>query len=382
MKNPLFSIAVPTVDRPETFYYTLKTLSALDGDDFEVVVSDNFGPDENKKIVDKFQDDMNLTYIRQSERISMRQNYEAIISACNGEYITILGDDDGFARSGLSQAREVLKQMKVDLLFWFPHMYWWPNALIPGKRNLLYLNLASLSARQVRPVDYVKNLFENQQNYWLFERLPSIYNGFISRRLIDRVIDRFGGYFNDELPDVYSGVVNGVMAESGVFIDRPLTVRGNSGKSTGVAFRNKKQGAELVEDYKRLAQLPICDDDLIDSSALAVHIASVRLRAIRSISELSDYSVNIADVIRGILSELPEDPDRYDDLISDAKKLAAKYGLLISEDVIPGKTTGKTQRDWGLKYSDGTPSLAIVDGEQIKLKNIYDASKAVSAILG
>jgi hypothetical protein len=191
-----------------------------------------------------------------------------------------------------------------------------------------------------------------------------------------------GAYFCDEGPDVYSGIANAVMARSGVFLERPLTIRGLSGKSYGVAFRNKKQGAELRADFQRHMTTPLCAPELVDSTALAVHIASVKMRAIQRFTELSDRKVSIQDVIAGIFTEMNEDPDRYDDLLGDARALAAKYRFEIPAANIPPRAVRRKAKQCGVSPLAGGRAVIALNGEPLKIADIYLASLCVHSILG
>jgi hypothetical protein len=276
----------------------------------------------------------------------------------------------------------LLQASQPDLLFWFPHLYWWPNALIEHKQWMLYIIAGRKAFSRVNAADYLKEFFEKGANPWLFERLPSIYNGFVSQTLLGRIKQRTGRFFSDEIPDVYSGIANALMAQSAVFVDRPLTIRGLSGKSYGVAFRSKKAGAALREDFKRHMAGPMCEPDLIESSALAVHIASVKLRAKRRFSELADAPVKVPDVITGVLSELNEEDDRYDDLVADARALALKYQIPVQSLKIPPRSTGEKPKASGvMSQRDGTVLIAL-NGEPLGIEDIYHASLCVYSILG
>lgn len=380
LQPPTFSIIVPTVNRPETLIHTLRTILAQDGGDYEVIVSDDQGPPENRAIVDSLGRRDVLRYFRTDRRMGMRGNYEYSVARAAGQYVTILGDDDGLVCNCLALARQVLAQTRPDVLFWFPHVYWWPNALIPAKRGMLYVRAGQPAVKPVLVRQFVDAFFRQQKNLSLFERLPSIYNGFVSRKLLERLYSRTGQYFCDEIPDVYSGIANGIMAESAVMIDRPLTIRGLCGKSYGVAFRNKQSGAHLRDDFKKHMATPMCEPDLVDSSALAVHLASVRMRAMRRFTELSVHEISIPDIIVGILSEINEDADRYDDLVNDAVSLAGKYGLTING--VPPRPQSTPSRRWGLATDqEGNPLLAI-NTELLPIENIFEVSKLVHAILG
>jgi hypothetical protein len=223
----------------------------------------------------------------------------------------------------------------------------------------------------------VAELYKPGVNHWLFERLPSIYNGFVSRPLLQRLKERTGAYFLDEVPDVYSGIANGVFAQTAAFIEWPLSIRGISGKSFGVAFRNP-QGKAISDEFKGGMKSPMCEPDLVDSTALAVHVASIKLRAIRRLQgPLSSYTINVQDVINGILGEIQEGQGRKAELLEDARALGQKYGIDISglraED-IPEQTPTKA---WGWHQD-----LLAVNCEFVEVADIHASRAMLASIVG
>lgn len=84
----LFTIIVPTVNRPETLVHTLRTLVDLGGDDYEIVVTDDAGHPENRSVVESFGRPDLIRYIRHETRQGMRGNYEFSVGVAQGQYVT------------------------------------------------------------------------------------------------------------------------------------------------------------------------------------------------------------------------------------------------------------------------------------------------------
>ena len=369
MKDVKFSIIVPTTDRPETLIHTLKTICSIVGDDYEIILSDNKGPAENRRIFDSLTAGGNIEYFRHEVKLSMDEHYEFCLNCCSGEYLTIIGDDDGFTCKPLDYVREITKSNSPDVIFWWPYLYFWPNSLIENKRSLLFLDKPSKNANVVDPKFYVNNFYDNGRDYHLFERLPSIYNGFVKRTLIDKIRLRTKKYFNTPTcPDVYSGIINGIFAESAIFLDWPLTIRGLSGKSIGHSYLTN-----IIKDK------PYCGEELVNSSALAMHLAAVKIIALKAFPELlADKHVNVADVINGILSEATNSFSNYDELTVDAKTLGEKYNIFIESpppkptlDDLPGMT-------WGWS----SENRLLIKCDEIGITNIFDVSKLILSITG
>ena len=378
---PQFSVCIPAYRNPATLEACLRTVLDQPGDDYEIVVSDDQGPPGIRALVERLAQPDRIRYLRTPQRLGLRGNFEHCVTHSRGRYVTILGDDDGLCRNALDVARTLLASTQPDVFFWFPHIYWWPDALLPHKRWMVYVRAYAQKARLVNAREYVDRFYDDPRNLWLFERLPSIYNGFVCRDLLERIRHRIGGYFYDEVADVSSGIVNGIMATSAALVERPLSIRGLSGSSSGVAFRSKQAGRHLSDDFLRGMHTPLCAAELGESTALAVHLASVRLRAARQFTELADKPIRVADVVHGILGELNEDPARYDDLVADAQRLVNRYGLSGSEFVVPPRFSGEHAKRVGVEVQDDGSVFLAFDGEPLGIGDVHQAAVFVDSLL-
>ena len=378
---PQFSVCIPAYRNPATLEACLRTVLDQPGDDYEIVVSDDQGPPGIRALVERLAQPDRIRYLRTPQRLGLRGNFEHCVTHSRGRYVTILGDDDGLCRNALDVARTLLASTQPDVFFWFPHIYWWPDALLPHKRWMVYVRAYAKKARLVNAREYVDRFYDDPRNLWLFERLPSIYNGFVCRDLLERIRHRIGGYFYDEVADVSSGIVNGIMATSAALVERPLSIRGLSGSSSGVAFRSKEAGRPLSDDFLRGMHTPLCAAELGESTALAVHLASVRLRSARQFAELADKPIRVADVVHGILGELNEDPARYDDLVADAQRLVNRYGLSGSEFVVPPRFSGEHAKRVGVEVQDDGSVFLAFDGEPLGIGDVHQAAVFVDSLL-
>src|SRR4051812_48847402 len=114
MATPRFSVLIPTRDRPTTFRSTLQTVIAQPGDDYEIVVADNCSGPETRVFVESL-GLPNVRYTRSDEVLPMAENWERGLELCTGEYVTVLGDDDGFLPSTLLMARKLVEATSPEL---------------------------------------------------------------------------------------------------------------------------------------------------------------------------------------------------------------------------------------------------------------------------
>src|SRR5438046_750851 len=83
MTTPKFSVLIPTRDRPATLRHTLATVLSQPGDDYEVIVADNYGTPETRQLIDE-NARPNLRYTRSEEILPMAENWERGLELCEG----------------------------------------------------------------------------------------------------------------------------------------------------------------------------------------------------------------------------------------------------------------------------------------------------------
>ena len=369
---PRFSIVVPTADRSEYLLHCLTTLGSL-GDDYEVIIQDNSVGDESQELFSHLK--YPFLYFR-TKPVGMRQNWENGIANATGDYVTVLGDDDGFMPGGLQTVRDVLSTHEADLVTWIPHSYWWPDAPLEHKQDLLYLYRPERMAVPFIPRLSVRAFMDNP-DLFCFEQLPMIYNSFVKRSVIEEVIKRDAYYLNHDIPDVWSGVVNGMTARDGLQLRTPVTIRGIGGKSGGAGTRGKDH--KKVHAGLRKAKVKYCHPALVDSMCLAIHVNSVKLSGYEWFSDqMPQLQLDVGKIIDNMLYEISENDQRKSEILKDCDKLAKKYGHPFDLADIKKHKFGKPRRDVGWKEG-----YIAVDCKPIpSVKTIYDASVLAAAIVG
>ena len=166
-----FSILIPTRDRPVTFRHALATALLQTGDDFEIVVADNCSSPAVASIVEEAASDK-IRYSRTSEILPMTQNWELGLTQCRGEYVTILGDDDGLLPSALQCARLLLNASQAKVLNWAPHTYWWPDTIVYWNSNRLIVNFGE-GAIWYTSRSMIKGFYDDTQGYVSEFALPN-----------------------------------------------------------------------------------------------------------------------------------------------------------------------------------------------------------------
>ncbi|HEX5477832.1 MAG TPA: glycosyltransferase family 2 protein, partial [Burkholderiales bacterium] len=335
---PRFSILIPTRDRPATLRHTLASVASQPGEDYEIVVADNCSGPESRRIVEAC-GHPRIRYTRSDEILPMCDNWERGLSHCEGEYVTVLGDDDALVENALPHARRLLGMVDVELVSWSPHVYWWPDAIVPWNRNLLIVR----TGRTPLWVDSRSALTDFYGGTLRLDELPMIYHAFFHRRLIDEASRRFGAFFRprEAAPDIASGILGLHLTGRFLYAGRPLSIRGNSGKSNGTAQWARSLGAEQRAVYfreERMGLEKMIHEALVPSPNLHIIVANAKLRC-RELyfPDGEDLGPDLSALPLAMARDLNSDPESYEDNLRDARALAARLGRNLDPKSIPSK---------------------------------------------
>jgi FkbM family methyltransferase len=281
MGAPRFSVVIPTRERADTLRFTLRTCLAQDFDDFEIVVGDNCGSSATRKVVEEAASDR-IRHVRSPKLLSMSSNWDFALSHARGEYVLVLGDDDGLLSHALRELDRLITRLRPQALRWTGVYYSWPTIDLPGQADYLRIPLG----REVRTVEALPAIAAAVRFEACYSTLPMLYNSAIHRDLIARLRERAGRVFANHYPDVYSGFALGYLAGTYVSLDLPMTIAGTSGGSFGVAnlfhrgksardheFRSLNAQERLpmhpwVPDLAIFPFVPVADSFLIARAAL------------------------------------------------------------------------------------------------------------------
>jgi glycosyltransferase involved in cell wall biosynthesis len=225
-----FSIVIPTRERAATLYHSLRTCLSQQFDRFEVIVSDNAGSPATRAVVESFASPR-MRYVRTPRLMAMCSNWDFAVGHAEGEFVFVLGDDDGLLPHALVELDRFITTHDARAVRWTAAYYTWPDHAVPGVGNYLRVPLAR-GARYVEARPAIAEVIAFRRCY---STLPMLYNSVVHRDLIDTLRKRSGRVFSHRIPDVYSGFAVAAAAGGYWSLDTPMSVSGQSGQSTGVA---------------------------------------------------------------------------------------------------------------------------------------------------
>ncbi|MBX3524809.1 MAG: glycosyltransferase family 2 protein [Rhodoblastus sp.] len=332
----LYSFVIPTRERHDVLGAAMRAVLAQTRDNLELVVMDNASSSATKDVIDSF-NDPRIRHVRAPERLPMIDNWEMGLAQARGDYVTILGDDDGPLPDALEVAEKVHAVWPDKILTWRISVYYWPDFYIPEFRNQANVHLGRhLELRNSR--DFLRKLYtyKDQAN---FSELPSLYYSFVPRPLIDRIRTKYGRYFLSKSPDIASGLVNAWHVDDYVFSYRPVSVLGISRHSTGTSALFPGLHAGPAEQFKaeNAAAIPEdLDPRLSDKTYLLEVFVANELARFRD-KYFPDDAIkpDMAAWLQWFATAAPRFGDKRGELEALIEEIARKNGLSADRVKMP-----------------------------------------------
>ena len=244
---PLLSIIVPTRDRPETALPCLRELSAMVGDDFEIVVSD-CGVAVSLQDAVRALADPRIRYAKVAP-CSMTDNFNRAYAVSRGRYVTYIGDDDIFPPTSLIAMRAIA-ETGVEAISYLPRAcYFWDDFPVAAQAGKLFLyglhpprDLLAASHRASARMAMDRTLRSVQG-----PPPPAIYHGIVARSALERVVARHGKLFDTPSPDTFVTAALCSVLDEYMIVDVPLTVYGKSGVSNSARVLDKTDDTHLLQ---------------------------------------------------------------------------------------------------------------------------------------
>jgi hypothetical protein len=245
--RPRFSVVIPTRDRADTLRQALATCLDQEFDDYEILVCDNGSSAATRQVVDEAGSGR-VRYLRAPRPLAMTDNWELGVSEARGEFMFVVGDDDGLMPYALRELDRLVTGRQAPIVRWEAGLYTWPDIDLPGQGDYLRVPLGRhLRTLHAKPTIASVLRFETP-----YVQLPTFYNSAIHRRLVEDLRGRVGRVFLGRYPDVYSGFALGHLSGLYLSTDVPMTVAGLSGQSTGIANLFRRGESRLDEDFRNL----------------------------------------------------------------------------------------------------------------------------------
>jgi glycosyl transferase family 2 len=396
MGAPFFSIVIPTRNRGNELYHTLRTCLEQDfavfgSDSFEIVVSDNASEDDIQKIVERFSSDR-IRYVRTRECLSMTDSWEFALSHIRGKYVGFVCTDDGYLLNALSNVYDIISKTGAEVVTFQGAHYYWPSCNDPELKDKLLIPRFIFH----EGMEPSQQLIAESLNSLYYGRLPCFLNSFCSTDVIMRVRGQTGRIFRSFCPDVYAGFSIAAHIPEIYVSNRLMLVGGVSGASTGSNVFRHPTGATMRE-HVRLHEDESLGQGLMEFPFVSNYIVDSALKALAYSGDPSPMDkVNIRQYVVHCYRQATQLPDRAQraQAIASIRKFIQKHpqqSVAIRRRLILKKLQWALQRylPYWLRHwlqraayrrnsSSGGLENKVVLAHDHGIENIYDAALFVT----
>jgi len=251
-----FSILLPVRNGQDYISNAIETVLSTRYEDFELVISDNFSNDDTSIILSKVIHEK-CRIIKPKTPLSMAEHWEFIINAGQGDWLLILGVDDGlfpYTFELLDDLVDKAASNNLKVIMSSRAYYFWPGCeSVYGN-----LNFHFDSADRVVTKNILKNTFKALigEDSFLYFDLPQMYSNSVFHRSL------FSGYnriFSSITPDANLAIIAFDQINEYLYSSIPLGWIGTSLNSNGFSHYKKLRTSgsiltsnDIAEDFVSL----------------------------------------------------------------------------------------------------------------------------------
>jgi glycosyltransferase involved in cell wall biosynthesis len=225
-KRPLLSVIIPTKNRVETAISAIRSVLAIEAVEVEIVVQD-CGDDSLDDWVRQNVSDSRLTYHR-TAAVSMTDNWNGALEHATGEYVFVIGDDDGVSREIMKIARWAAEQDLDAVGQQQRTVFYWPGVWREDPTGALLVNDFSGAIEFISDPrgEAFKASFRAN-----IGRLVMAYHSLVRRTALEALREHTGKFFDGAAPDLYSAFALSGFLRRYALVNYPLSISGVSPKA-------------------------------------------------------------------------------------------------------------------------------------------------------
>ncbi len=252
MGNPLLSIVIATKNRIPYCIETINSILINDDSRFELIIQDNSDTRHLERYIELNIADERLKYNYTPPPLSFIDNFNSALKLVNGDYVCIIGDDDGINPEIVELIRWA-KENNIDAIVpEIKAIYWWPDTCcnIPDlmdKNGMIKIWRINGTTGQYRTSKAIYKLMRNGGQNYMGYNLPKLYHGIIRRQHLNNLKNQLGYYVGGLSPDIYVTVALSLFVKRIIKIDYPLTISGICIASASADSATKKNTGKLED---------------------------------------------------------------------------------------------------------------------------------------
>jgi glycosyltransferase involved in cell wall biosynthesis len=242
---PKFSVLLPTRDRFDLAKGAIETVRRQSYENWELIIADNCSSDDVAGHV-RTLNDRRIVYTRSDSFLPVTENWNRALDASSGEYVIMLGDDDGLTPGYFERVLDVMHRLgNPDFLYHGAYHFAFPGALPCAPDGLLIdvtlqqSILRNLSEPGLMASGEARMVACKALDMWVYYGFNMQYFVF-SREFLTKM-SKFGVFFKGPFPDFYAANMAMLLAEKIGLMPEPMVIIGISPKSYGFYHFNRRE---------------------------------------------------------------------------------------------------------------------------------------------
>lgn len=323
MNKCVLSVVIPTRNRQVYCQKSFEQVKSVVSENVEIIIQDNsddnsmssyFAPYESEQIIYHYHEGV----------LSFVENFSEAVALSHGEYVCMIGDDDGVLPI-IEQVADYCVRKNLDAFVpALSAVYSWPCStpyLPGGEKGYLYIAPMTAKIEKLDCDSARKNLMRHSFQEYQTTGVPRLYHGIVSRKKLDEIKDRTGHYFGGLTPDMYMAVALSYVCKKVEKASFPITISGICPTSGSAASATGAHTGEMADaphfkghtEYNWKEQIPYV-------YSVETIWAETALQAMAELGDVAQIdSVNYA-YLMAILQKYPQFNDRI-------KKHMEKYQI-------------------------------------------------------
>lgn len=250
--HKILSVIIPTRNRHIYLFETVKEIRKR-YKNVEIIISDNSDCCLEEKAIQMLEIDCDAIYYHTQELLSVVHNFERSVQYASCDYVTMIGDDD-LLGPNIDRVIDYMRECECEAAYPWTSKYvayfFWPG--IDAKKGRLYLNQFSGDFVEIDCQSSIEMALQFPGKGP--SDLPKIYQGIVSRDLINRTKESYGHIFGGVSPDIYSGILLAMLCKKLCKIDYPFIIPGGSAESTAGEGRQKRDRESKKENREHISR--------------------------------------------------------------------------------------------------------------------------------
>lgn len=243
------SVIIPTKNRQKYCIAAIKQIMQLNLKDVEIIIQDNSDDDSLYEYIKEL-DPNKIIYNYHPGLLSFVDNFSEPISFAKGEYICMIGDDDGLL-SNISKVVDFAITNEIDAII--PSLdivYFWPSdkpLIKNGETGYMYWANKKCHYKYINTDRGLNSLMTKGGQGYQDLDVPRVYHGVVKLSKLNEIKEITGRYFDGLTPDIYMAVALSFVCKRVVRMNFPITISGICPRSGSSDSATGKHTGELKD---------------------------------------------------------------------------------------------------------------------------------------